>query len=208
MLFNDPSLSGNGSRSCATCHPGGASDGRAYVDGYAADPGQPGARDVPSLLGAWQTPPWLRDGSASSLREAIERMLEVEMRGGSAGPRDLDALEQYVVSLAPFDRRRVEADGTPVEPATLTARRGFALFASAKCELCHPPPTYARRGRWDVGTGKWAVPTLRGVSSTPPYGHDGRWDTLEHAVEAILEARGTELNSEELHQLLAYLRLL
>jgi hypothetical protein len=71
-------------------------------------------------------------------------MLAVEMRGGKLAGRDREALEAYLLSLAPFDRRRLEPDGAPVEPSTLSARRGYAVFAKAECTDCHPAPVFAR----------------------------------------------------------------
>jgi cytochrome c peroxidase len=136
-------------------------------------------------------------------------MLQVEMRGASLSEGDLAALESYVLSLAPFDRGRVDATGAPIEPATLRARRGFEVFLRARCSLCHLPPAFARSMSADVGTGgKFNVPTLRGLSSTAPYGHDGRFASIEEAVRAIVAARKTELGEIELEYLLEYLSLL
>ena len=209
FLFLDPELSGDGSRSCATCHPGGGSDNLIYQAGKKVAPGSPAGRRTLALRGIWQTPPYLWDGSLPTVRTAVERMLDVEMRGARLDELDVAALEAYVLSIPPFDRGRVETDGTPVEPAILSTRRGFEVFQRAKCSLCHPPPAYARPLRFDVGTGgKFFPPTLLGLPREGPYGHDGRWETLEEAVVAILNARETELREQELQQLLLYLMLL
>ncbi len=204
-----PSLSGDGSRSCATCHPGGGSDSGVYRDGVEVPPGTPGARVTLGLRGLWQTPPYYWDGSVPSLGEAITRMLAIEMRGGQTSAEDFAALEAYVLSIRPFERGRVESDGTPIEPVTMSARRGFEFFKQAKCSLCHPPPLFTRRMRFDIGTGlKLHPPSLRGVTSSGPYGHDGRWSSLEEAVRAILAEREVEYTEQELSQLLDYLELL
>ena len=113
-----------------------------------------------------------------------------------------------MLSFEPFDRGRLEPDGTPVEPVTLAARRGAAVYLKAKCDQCHPAPAYFVPERSDVGTGMPVdVPTLRGIPSTPPYGHDGRWATLEEAVDAMLRARKVELSERERTQLVEYLKL-
>ncbi len=209
LLFMSPQLSGDGSRSCASCHPGGGSDGGVYLKDVPVPPGTPGARVTPGLRGLWQTPPYYWDGSVSSLDEAIARMLEVEMRGGQADGRDLAALEAYLLSIPPFDRGRVESDGTPIEPVTMSTRRGFAFFKQAKCSLCHPPPLFTRGMRFDVGTGlKLQPPSLRGVASFAPYGHDGRWASLEETVRAMLAERRVEYSEQDLSDLLSYLELL
>jgi cytochrome c peroxidase len=208
-LFVDPRLSGDGLRACSTCHPGGGADDQVYAAGESVAPGSAGGRRTLSLRGLYQTAPYFWDGSARTLAEAVDRMLAVEMRGGKLEGRNREALEAYLLSLAPFDRRRVEPDGAPVEPATLSSRRGYAVFVKADCTDCHPAPVYTRAKLVDVGTGgRFANPTLRGVSAAGPWGHDGRWPDLEQAVRANLDATGVELGAEEVAQLLEYLKLL
>ena len=136
-------------------------------------------------------------------------MLAVEMRGGSLAGRDREALEAYLLSIPVFDRRRIEPDGAPVEPVTLSARRGYGVFTQLECAECHPAPAFTRPGLSDVGTGgEFASPSLRGVSLSGPWGHDGRWADLESAVRAIADARGLELGAEDMARLLEYLKLL
>jgi cytochrome c peroxidase len=210
LLFLDSRLSGDGSRSCASCHPGGGSDGGVYLDGERVDPGTPGSRKSPRLWGLWQTPPYRWDGSAAQLRPLIEQQLRVEMRGGSASEIDLRALEAYLLSLRPFDRGRILEDGSPAEPSSLRQLRGREVFVEVRCPQCHPAPSFALGKTRDVGTGaKYDVPTLRGLSSegSAPYGHDGRWQTLEQAVWAMLAARELELSELELDYLIEYLKL-
>jgi len=208
-VFVDPRLSGDGSRSCASCHPGGGEDHLVYVAGESVLPGTEAGRRTISLRGLWQTAPYFWDGSAATVADAIGRMLTVEMRGGKLTGRDREALETYLLSLKPFDRGRLHADGSPVEPVTLSARRGFAVFAKAECSVCHPAPAFTRRLNFDVGSGgKFAIPTLRGVSTAGPWGHDGRWPDLESAVRAIATAREIEISPDEMNTLLEYLKLL
>jgi cytochrome c peroxidase len=208
-LFIDPALSRDGSRSCSTCHPGGESDGLVWKDAQPVDPGNPGGRRTRSLRGAWQSAPYLWDASAPTLRQAIERMLAVEMGGAQLPPHDAAALETYLLSLAPFDRGRVKPDGTPTEPVSLAARRGRDVFQRARCDSCHPAPAYLVPRAADVGTGGPVdVPGLRGLATRAPYGHDGRWRTLEDAVTAMLRASRVELSYDERLQLQEYLKLL
>jgi len=208
-LFLDARLSGDKSRACATCHPGGGADANVYRDGESVEPGTGGGFRTLTLRGLYQTGPYLWDGSAETLDDALERMLAVEMRGGKLEGLDRAALASYLLSLTPFDRRRVEPDGTPVEPATLSARRGFGVFAEAECADCHPAPAFMRPKLFDVGTGgRFVVPTLRGVTKAGPWGHDGRWPSLEDALRAHAEGIGAKLDAEQLAQLLEYLKLL
>lgn len=209
LLFLNPALSGDGTRSCDTCHPGAESDGRVYRDGEEVGAGTPGGRNSPMLRGLWQSAPYLWDGSLTTLPEVIDRMLRVEMRGGRLAPHDAAALEAYLLSLAPFDRRRIDAEGIPREPSTLRQRNGREIFARIECIECHPPPAFMKPRSADVGTGgRFDVPTLLGLGSSPPYGHDGRWSSVEEAVDAILDARGIELRALDREWLLEYLKLL
>lgn len=209
VLFSDARLSGDRSRACSTCHPGGGADREVWAAGDPVPAGTPSGRRTLPLRGLWQTAPYLWDGSAPTVGDAVDRMLAVEMRKGTLAGRDRDALVAYLLSLQPFDRGRIQPDGAPVEPATLSARRGFGVFAKAECSVCHPAPVFARSGLEDVGTGgEFAVPTLRGVSTAGPFGHDGRWPDLESAVRAIAAHQEVELTSDEMSQLLSYLKLL
>ncbi len=209
LLFLDPRLSADARRSCASCHPGGGSDGRVYLNGAEVPAGTAGARASQSLRGAWQTGPYLWDGSAPTLREALERMLRLEMGGRQPPEADVASLETYLLSIPPYDSGRVHSDGAPREPSTLRIRRGFEIFRRAKCANCHPPPVYTSRRREDVGTGgEFDTPSLRGLETSAPYGHDGRWATLDRAVRAMLAADGTKLDELEIEYLLEYLKLL
>ena len=208
VLFNDPALSGDRSRACATCHPGGGTDWRVYRDGAPVAPGPDSGWRTMTLRGAWQTAPYLWDNTAMDISGAVQRMLAIEMRGGKLEGREREALEQYVLSIPAFDRGRTEPDGTPIEPVALSARRGFAI-AQDNCFGCHKPPAYVRLLRYDVGTGgSFAVPTLRGATPGGPYGHDGRWPDLEGAIRNIIAHEQTPLSDEEIANLIEYLRLL
>jgi len=209
VLFVDPRLSGDGSRSCSVCHPGGGADSLVYLDGESVAPGSAGGRRTKALRGLYQTAPYFWDGSAPTVADAIERMLAVEMRGGKLAGKDREALEAYLLSLTPFDRGRLQPDGVPMEPSTLSSRRGYAVYVKAECADCHPAPVFARAKLADIGTGgAFAIPTLRGVAAAGPWGHDGRWPDLESAVRANLAATRVELGAEEVAQLLEYLKLL
>ena len=209
LLFLDARLSGDGTRACASCHPGGGDDGRFWNRGRPVEAGDPEGRRTLPLRGLWRTAPYLWDGSLQTVRASLERMLAVEMGGAELGPGDLEALEAYVLSIPPFDNGRVDASGAPTEPSTLSSRRGAEVFQKADCGVCHQAPSYSHRFLFDVGTGgKWSVPTLRNVSAQTRFGHDGRWADLETAVKSILAQREVELSYRELQQLLRYLELL
>ena len=93
-------------------------------------------------------------------------------------------LAAYVKSLpngpAPF----LNADGMPRDNAPADVKRGYALFSGkAGCMTCHVPASYDKKGPEDVGSGgPFKVPSLRNVSKTGPWFHDGRFKTLDEAV--------------------------
>jgi len=103
---------------------------------------------------------------------------------------------------SPFDRYDWEGD---VKAISESARRGRDLFfGKARCNLCHMGTNFSDEKfhnigiGWDGGTidlGRYAVthdpkeigtfktPTLREISRTAPYMHDGRFATLRDVVE-------------------------
>jgi cytochrome c peroxidase len=121
------------------------------------------------------------------------------------------ALENYALTLTSFNAKfdhvlRGEDKFTPEE------QRGFELFSreydprrqqfGADCFHCHGGPLFQSQGfanngldaefkdlgRYEVtkrdgDQGKFAVPSLRNIAVTGPYMHDGRFRTLEEAVE-------------------------
>jgi cytochrome c peroxidase len=162
-------------------------------------------RDVPSLKGSWETPPYLRDGSAETLADAIARM-EPYLGGRALGFEQQTALTAYVTAIPRFDRGRVADTGEPLEPNTLRMRRGHEVFVRV-CAECHPPPLYTDRRRHDVdGAGELDTPTLRGIADSAPYGHDGRFGSLEAAIRA--QPQDEALSERDLENLIEYLKLL
>jgi cytochrome c peroxidase len=121
------------------------------------------------------------------------------------------ALENYLLTLTSFDSK-FDHVMSGDEKFTPQEQRGFELFSTeydprrgqygADCFHCHGGPlfqsqSFANNGLddafSDIGrakvtgrssdTGKFAVPSLRNVALTAPYMHDGRFQTLEEAVE-------------------------
>ena len=91
---------------CDDCHPGGGTDSSWLPDGRpllhdvgtltAASGNRLGAPlwgiDTPSLVGVWSTGPWLHDGSALTLTDAV-------LRHASVDPAQLEPLLAYLTSL-------------------------------------------------------------------------------------------------------------
>jgi len=117
--------------------------------------------------------------------------------------RFLQALSQFMAMLVSANSRydryvRNEPGGT----LSADEREGLALFRQ-KCASCHATDLFTDQtfrnngldrsfefdqGRFEVSAlsgdeGKFAVPSLRNVTSTAPYMHDGRFKTLEQVLE-------------------------
>jgi len=185
-LFNDPKLSGSGQLSCATCHPmNGHTDNKTYVVAEVVADGDPKGRSTPTLWGAGiRQAEWSWAGNIPSIETNIRGIIVNRMKGAEPSKETLDALAAYGKSLpngpAPF----LTADGMPRDTAPADVKRGYALFSGkAGCMTCHAPASYDKKGPEDVGSGgPFKVPSLRNVSKTGPYFHDGRFKTLDEAV--------------------------
>jgi cytochrome c peroxidase len=110
--------------------------------------------------------------------------------------RAIAAFERTLISGdSPFDRYVFQGDHTALPES---AKRGMALFFSRSvgCSGCHSGFNFAgswRDNRGDTGKPAFAnngtstrpmrVPTLRNVTLTAPYMHDGRFPTLEAVLD-------------------------
>jgi cytochrome c peroxidase len=138
------------------------------------------------------------------------------------------AFERTLISgNSPFDRYVFNGEHEALSP---DAKRGMALFFSprAGCSACHSGFNFSGNWRDSQGeTGKSSfasdgtseqamrVPTLRNITLTAPYMHDGRFPTLEAVVNHYAEAahaaagdarlRTFDLNQLEKSELIAFL---
>lgn len=211
LLFNDTSLSGSGTVACATCHPrGGHTDNKTYVGLNVVADGTPDGRSVPLLWGVKDTAPYSWAGG-KTLKENIKGIITKRMQGKEPSEEQLDHLAAYLESLEFPHNPNLNADGTPSESAPAAARRGYQVFLKASCNACHVPPIFAKPDNEDIGSGgSFNVPSLRGLSGTAPYFHDGRFATLRALIPAklkYLEGLGSteKFSDEEIEDLLVYL---
>lgn len=215
-LFNDQSLSGDGQWSCASCHPSfGHTDNKTYVGVEVVADGDPKGRSTPTLWGAGARKTFSWAGTAPSLDANIKGIIVNRMKGPEPSQETLEALVTYVKTLSYPPNPFLQADGTPTGVASAAAKRGYQLFiGKAGCQTCHLPPTYDKQGVEDVGSGgPFKIPSLRAVSQTAPYFHDGRYKTLEEATRAMweyMQKAGTseQLTEAELRDLVEFLRIL
>lgn len=175
-------------------------------------------------------------GTEASILERVGRydaLFEAAFPG-KEGP----TLDQVAVALADYQRmlpRRSQFDAYldgNRNALSRTERRGYRLFRR-NCDFCHggpgiggeqverlgeevPWPEDRRddQGRYEV-TGnpsdrmKFVVPSLRNVSKTAPYFHDGSVETLEEAVRLMGRHQlGRSFSSRNVRALVAFLKTL
>jgi YVTN family beta-propeller protein len=218
ILFNSASttaLAKDRWISCATCHFEGGTDGRTW---FFPD----GPRNTQPLFGVAATTPLHWSGDLDELQDVENTIRTIQSGEGlvlgeshcaptcDSGPSnahrsdDLDALAAFMTTLrAP---RRPSA-------ASEAISRGEAVFNRASCGSCHPAPLYTDRRKHDVGTSTsteevkgsaFDTPSLRGLSDTAPYLHDGTAATLTE----LLERHGAGITEAERDDVIAFLRSL
>jgi cytochrome c peroxidase len=215
-LFNDVGLSADRQWSCASCHPSEAhTDNKTYVGVTVVADGDPTGRSTPTLWGAGFRRAYSWAGTAPSLEANIRGIIVNRMKGAEPSPDTLAALAAYVRSLPHPANPNLKDDGSPSDGAPAAAKRGYELFlVKAGCKTCHEPPHYEKKDVEDVGSGgKFKVPSLRSVSRTGPYFHDGRYQTLEQTVrfmwEYVQKAGTTEkLTDDDIRDLVEFLKIL
>ena len=106
------------------------------------------------------------------------------------------SLSTFVASIISYNSKFDQGNENNFANFTNTEKRGKDLFfGKAKCSSCHGGDHYAAewRGNANIGldkeyedqgaeNGKFKVPSLRNISLTAPYMHDGRFETLEEVV--------------------------
>jgi cytochrome c peroxidase len=217
QLFNDPSVSGGGTVSCATCHfSTGHTNNKTYVGLDVVADGDPNGRSAPTLWGAGTRSVYGWAGSAPTLEESIRGIIVNRMKGTEPTPETLAALSSYVRSLPYQKNWQLNEDGTPLPVATAAVKRGFDLFVGeGGCGTCHILPNLDKPNRDDIGTGgKFKVPSLRSVALTAPYFHDGRTASLRDAVKYMWEVYAKKMDTghvptdAELDDLVVYVGVL
>ena len=215
--------------SCDSCHPDGGTTQILFVEGLS---GKPGTIDitnraltiyedgtfnpvnVPSIFGARHTEPYSRAGNFASLREFTRFVIVEEFGGMEPTNLTLDALVAYEESLNFLTNNLIMGNGSLQENASISAKRGELIFtrpfpgnSELSCATCHDPKRYFIDGKkHDVGTGlALDTPTLRDLSISAPYMHDGRFDTINEVLSYFNEQYNLGLDSQDLDDLRTYL---
>jgi DNA-binding beta-propeller fold protein YncE len=191
----------NDGRACASCHPDGGQDALVWST-------PSGARQTPMLAGRLNgTAPYGWNGDATDLRAHLARTF-TRLHGTALHGDDLDALVAYLATLAP------PASDDALSPL---AAEGEAIFRSpeAACATCHGDDGRTPDGvAHNIHSGVEAdtndafdTPSLRGLASSAPYYHDGRYPTLRQLVVGTRGRMGQKrrFTDHELDALVAYL---
>ncbi|MCB9898674.1 MAG: c-type cytochrome [Planctomycetes bacterium] len=230
QLYHDARLSGDGTRSCYSCHlvEHGLTDGKPVAVG-AFD--KVLTRNSPTLWNIGFHQSWYWDGRASSLESQAAAAWKGANMGASEPQAIVDFLNQVPGYLGQFlvvfgepatvdnvpmalaaYMRTIVSDGTAFDrwqsgdddAVSEQAKRGFEVFTQAGCAECHAGVLLTDLQFHNVGigmdgdtakdvgrakvtndakdTGAFKTPTLRDVTKSAPYFHDGSVATLEEAV--------------------------
>jgi cytochrome c peroxidase len=156
-------------------------------------------------------------GSVPAYRAAFRKAFGTEKITLDLAAKAIATFERTILSGgSPFDRWKYGGEKNAMSPAGV---RGFAVFRNkGKCVKCHlvdefsapftdnkfhnigvgihaKPPHIGREkvSKSPRDRGKFKTPTLREVSRTAPYMHDGNMNTLEEVIDYF--DKGALLNS-------------
>jgi cytochrome c peroxidase len=199
-LFFDRRLSRDGSVACATCHE----PDRAFADGRAISvgiDGRAGRRSAPALINRGYGRVFFWDGRARSLEEQVLLPIadpnEMDVPVEQAATRIGTPVDDIALALASFVRT-IHSGNSPFDRYAAGDRRGLDVFRTkGRCITCHIGPNFTDEKlhntgiAWngerytDLGGGRgdFKTPTLREVSRTAPYMHDGSLATLENVLD-------------------------
>ena len=206
-LFHDATICYQQWQSCASCHPGGRTDG---LNWDLLNDGMGNPKNTKSLLRSHATPPAMVTGVRSSAEVAVRAGLKyIEM--ADRPEKEARAIDAYLKSLQPALSPRLTDGGLNTR-----ARRGKKIFREAECARCHSGQHFTDMKQYDVGTGsgdhadtKFDVPALVELWRTAPYLHDGSAATVREVLTEYNtndeHGRTSDLTEEEIDALCEYL---
>lgn len=209
---DDAQIASDG-RACASCHPDGREDALTWST-------PEGPRQTIMLAGrTGSTAPFSWSGAHVDLKSHIR---ETFSRLGGGGlpdePERFDEMDALIAYLSEMRAPALEGAAPRSEEAALAAR-GKALFfeESQGCATCHVGGPGTDGEKHDVGGMGFSdgragldTPSLRFVSGTAPYFHDGRYSTLEELLTGSDGKMGhtLQLSRQDVVALKAYMETL
>jgi len=224
QTFYTARYSFQGQIGCSSCHIDSTFDGLTWdlePDGFGRD-----IVDNRLIEDVKDTEPYKWNGGNPNIpTECGPRTEKYFWRSENYDNATLTALAFYIRNLPPRPNRFRLPNGelTPAQA------RGKALFERAedktgkpvaefnRCSHCHSGPKGTDQKSFDVGThkatdnvGPFDTPQLTNVALTAPYLHDGSARTLEEIWTIYnkndLHGRTNDLNQDDLHDLIEYLK--
>jgi mono/diheme cytochrome c family protein len=198
----DPRMSAPGSGvSCSTCHFEGRNDGLTWMlEGV--------PRQTPSLAGpVQQTAPMTWADDVPSIADEAMLTTSLRMGGGGLTLDTAELVEAYVAWSRYPDAPRAGDDSDLV-------RLGEEVFNRSEvgCASCHSGDLYTdNASHLIVGDTATQTPTLRGISASAPYLHDGSARDLKAVVVMARDGSMGDtsgLSDREENALVAYLESL
>jgi cytochrome c peroxidase len=192
-------------RACASCHIDGRDDGVVWST-------PEGPRQTPMLAGRLErSGPFGWRKQHATIEEHMKTTI-ANLQGKGLRPEDGRALVAYARAMP----------GPPVVERPLDAKeaQGKELFMSGAvgCASCHllgrelsdHEPHDVKSKTIVEPFAAFGTPSLRGVGTSGPYFHDGRYETLEELLTKNGDKMGqtAHLSKDEISALAAYLRTL
>lgn len=191
-------------RACASCHPDGRDDGLTW-----SSPNGP--MQTPMLFARLvDTAPYGWDGASKDLTQHLAHTTS-RLGGSGLSKRDVTDIGAYLASL--------RAPDSAGHPDRRLVGRGAEVFhsAEAQCSSCHAGEASTDGDSHDVESGPserkpraFDTPSLRFVSRSAPYFHDGRYASLGEMLAGSDGAMGhtSQLSVDDRAALEAYLQTL
>lgn len=209
---DDPRISSDG-RACASCHPDGREDALTWST-------PDGPRQTIMLAGRTTTSEpfgWLglHKDMKAHVTETFRRLGGTGLPDASERFDELDAVIAYVTKMR---GPTLEGAVIPIEKAALAARGKALFFAETQgCATCHVGGAGTDHEGHNVESSKFPdrnpsfdTPSLRFISGTAPYFHDGRYSTLDDLLAASDSKMGhtLQLSRRDVEALKAYMETL
>lgn len=256
-LFSDTILSQDNTVACSSCHllnSGGDND----IPFSFGIKGQMGDMNTPTVFNSALNFKQFWNGRAKNLKEQAHQVIEnpVEMgnniydivkrlrKDKNYGPKfkqiykDEVSKENLIDAIVEFEKSLITLDAPfdlylKGEKSAISeeAKRGYELFKSKGCILCHNGKNVGGNlfnrfgihdknhkskslGRYEVTKKEedkfvFKVPSLRNVELTAPYMHDGRAKTLHDAVKLMSQYQlGRSISEHDINAIVAFLKSL
>lgn len=239
-LFRSSALAKRG-EACQTCHTLAGANPAIGTTPHPTSAGDfTGPRDPPSLWGVRETAPYFWIGDAKTLEEVVTRTVANHFKDESASPERVAAVVAYLRTLKPpvtaFDQgtmseQQLRGEEVFQGKGGCIGCHGGPQFTDNAFHIIIPPnpnagpkddcgvnnaansrcPKTDPAGGPSPFTGAFNTPTLRNISESGPYFHDGSANSLKAVVDFYNTQSAIAplaLQPDEISDLVEYLKTL